>query len=88
MEESPDIEDLSEIGDNTAKKLHDCGYETIESLATAKSKDIQKAIEIGESKAKKIIDEAKSMSEGGPIRNGRRNSRKKKRCRMDLNGKR
>ncbi len=55
------IEDLSQIGDATAKRLQDSGFETVESIAAAKAEDLQNAAEIGESKARKIVEEAKSI---------------------------
>ncbi len=65
MGEKKRIKDLSELGESTARRLKDEGFETIESIATAKTKDLQKAAEIGDSKAKKIIEEAKTETGEG-----------------------
>lgn len=65
MTENQNVSDLSEIGETTAQRLKDEGFETIESIATAKTKKIQKAADIGDSKAKKIIEEAKSITGSG-----------------------
>ncbi len=62
MAESKKIESLTEIEEATGRRLRDDGFDTVESLATAKPKDIQEVAEIGDSKAKKIIEEAKSIS--------------------------
>lgn len=62
MTDSKQINSLSEVEDTTARKLREAGYNTVESLATAKIEELQKSAEIGESKAKNIIEEAKSVS--------------------------
>lgn len=62
MAESEKIESLTEIEEATGRRLRDAGFDTVESLATAKPKDIQEVAEIGDAKAKKIIEEAKSIS--------------------------
>lgn len=65
MSEDEDISSLSEVKEATAKRLKECGYNSIESLAAAKVEDLQEEVEIGESKANRIINEAKAVSEGG-----------------------
>ncbi len=59
------ISDLSEVGEATARRLRNEGFETIESIATAKIKDLQNAAEIGKSKAEKMIEEAKTATGSG-----------------------
>lgn len=63
MKDDIRIKDLSQVGDATARRLQDSGFDTIESLATAKAENLQNAAEIGESKAKEIVEEAKSVIE-------------------------
>ncbi len=64
-EDKEKISDLSEIGEATARRLRNEGFENVESIATAKAKDLQNAAEIGESKAKKMIEEAKTVTGSG-----------------------
>lgn len=64
-EDKEKISDLSEIGEATARRLRNEGFENVESIATAKAKDLQNAAEIGESKAKKMIEEAKTVTGAG-----------------------
>lgn len=59
------IKDLSKVGEATARRLKNEGFETVESIATAKAKDLQNAAEIGEPKAKDIIEEAKTVTGSG-----------------------
>ncbi len=59
------IKDLSKVGEATARRLKNEGFETVESIATAKAKDLQNAAEIGEPKAKEIIEEAKTATGSG-----------------------
>lgn len=63
MKEDIRVKDLGQVGEATAERLRDSGFDTVESLAKAKAKDLQEAAEIGESKAEKIVDEAKSVIE-------------------------
>lgn len=62
MEEGKNITALSEVKEATSRKLRDAGYDTIESIATAKIEELRKAAEIGKSKAEEIRKEAKSLS--------------------------
>jgi len=53
------IEDLPGIGPATAQKLHELGFHTIESLATATTKELE-SVGIGEKKALEVISTARS----------------------------
>ncbi|KXB09645.1 DNA repair and recombination protein RadA [candidate division MSBL1 archaeon SCGC-AAA833F18] len=64
-EEKKSIESLSSVGETIAQRLHDAGYSTLESLATAKPQDICEVTEIGESKAEQIVEEAQAVTEAG-----------------------
>jgi len=53
------IEDLPGIGPATAQKLHEMGFHTVESLATATAKELESA-GVGEKKALEVIRAARS----------------------------
>lgn len=57
------IQTLPGLGKATLKKLHEAGYETIESVAVATAGELCKAAEIGEAQAKRIIKAARKKVE-------------------------
>jgi len=56
------LEDLPGIGPATAQRLHELGFNTIESLATATIKELETA-GIGEKKAAEVVRAARSGTE-------------------------
>ncbi|MBS3815159.1 MAG: DNA repair and recombination protein RadA [Hadesarchaea archaeon] len=62
-ENEESIETLSNVGQAIAQRLKEAGYNTLDSLATAKTQEICDVTEIGESKAKQIVKEAKNLLE-------------------------
>jgi DNA repair protein RadA len=59
------LESLPGVGEATAQKLREAGYQTIESIAVATVAELREAAEIGEAQAKKIISAAKEATEIG-----------------------
>ncbi len=57
------IRTLPGLGKTTAKKLHEAGYETVESIAVTTADELCKAAEIGEAQAKRIIKAARRKVE-------------------------
>ena len=53
------LEDLPSVGPATAKKLHELGFNTVESLATATARELEPA-GIGEKRALEVIRKARS----------------------------
>jgi len=56
---------LPGVGEATAEKLREAGYNTVESLAVATVAELREAAEIGEVQAKKIIAAARKAAEIG-----------------------
>jgi DNA repair protein RadA len=59
------LESLPGVGEATAQKLREAGYNAIESLAVATVAELRDAAEIGEVQAKKIISAAREAAEIG-----------------------
>jgi len=59
------LESLPGVGEATAQKLREAGYNAIESLAVATVAELRDAAEIGEAQAKKIISAAREAAEIG-----------------------
>jgi len=59
------LESLPGVGEATAQKLRESGYQTIESIAVATVAELREAAEIGEAQAKKIISAAREATEIG-----------------------
>ncbi len=59
------LESLPGVGEATAQKLREAGYNAIESLAVATVAELREAAEIGEVQAKKIISAAREAAEIG-----------------------
>jgi len=59
------VESLPGVGEATAEKLREAGYNTVESLAVATVAELREAAEIGEAQAKKIIAAARKAAEIG-----------------------
>lgn len=57
------LESLPGVGEATAQKLREAGYQTIESIAVATVAELREAAEIGEAQAKKIISAAREATE-------------------------
>jgi DNA repair protein RadA len=65
-----DLEDLPGVGPETARKLRENGYPTIEAVAVASPAELSVAAEIGESTALKIIQAARRFSNIGGFESG------------------
>jgi DNA repair protein RadA len=59
------LESLPGVGEATAQKLREAGYNAVESLAVATVAELREAAEIGEAQAKKIISAAREAAEIG-----------------------
>ncbi|MFQ6072574.1 MAG: helix-hairpin-helix domain-containing protein, partial [Methanosarcinales archaeon] len=59
------IEDLPGVGNATADKLRDAGFESIESIAVLSPGELAAAVDIGESTASKIINAARKAADIG-----------------------
>ena len=59
------LESLPGVGEATAQKLREAGYNAIESLAVATVAELRDVAEIGEAQAKKIISAAREAAEIG-----------------------
>ena len=59
------LESLPGVGEATAEKLREAGYDTIESIAVASASELCEVAEISESQAKKIIAAARKAVEIG-----------------------
>jgi DNA repair protein RadA len=59
------LESLPGVGEATAQKLRESGYQTIESIAVATVAELREVAEIGEAQAKKIISAAREATEIG-----------------------
>jgi DNA repair protein RadA len=57
------LESLPGVGEATAQKLREAGYQTIESIAVATVAELREAAEIGEVQAKKMISAAREATE-------------------------
>jgi DNA repair protein RadA len=59
------LESLPGVGEATAQKLREAGYQTVESIAVATVAELCEAAEVGEASAKKMIAAAKEAAEIG-----------------------
>lgn len=59
------LESLPGVGEATAQKLREAGYNAVESIAVATVAELREAAEIGEVQAKKIISAAREAAEIG-----------------------
>jgi len=69
-EEVVDLEDIPGVGPETAKKLREAGFTTIEAIAIASPAEISSIAGIGESSALKIIQHARKMASIGGFESG------------------
>lgn len=69
-EEVVDLEDIPGVGPETARKLRDAGFTTIEAIAIASPAEISTIAGIGESSALKIIQHARKMASIGGFESG------------------
>lgn len=69
-EEVVDLEDIPGVGSETAKKLREAGFTTIEAIAIASPAEISSIAGIGESSAMKIIQHARKMASIGGFESG------------------
>ncbi len=69
-EEVVDLEDIPGVGPETAKKLREAGFTTIEAIAIASPAEISSIAGIGESSALKIIQNARKMASIGGFESG------------------
>ena len=65
-----DLEDLPGVGPETARRLREAGFSTIESVGVASPGELSAAAEIGESTAAKIIAAARKMADIGGFETG------------------
>ncbi len=65
-----DLEDLPGVGPETARKLREAGFSTIESIAVTAPAELAAAAEIGESTALKIIQAARKLANIGRFESG------------------
>lgn len=65
-----DLEDLPGVGPETARKLREAGFTTIEAVGVASPAELSAAAEIGESTAAKIIAAARKMADIGGFETG------------------
>lgn len=59
MSEELELEDLGGVGEKTAEKLREAGYDDIMSIATMSAGDLGEVADLGEKKAQKIITNAR-----------------------------
>ncbi|MEM4747650.1 MAG: helix-hairpin-helix domain-containing protein [Archaeoglobaceae archaeon] len=69
-EEVVDLEDIPGVGSETAKKLREAGFTTIEAIAIASPAEISSIAGIGKSSALKIIQHARKMASIGGFESG------------------
>ncbi|MCD6493836.1 MAG: DNA repair and recombination protein RadA [Archaeoglobaceae archaeon] len=65
-----DLEDLPGVGPETARKLREAGFTTIEAVGVASPAELSAAAEIGESTAAKIIAAARKFADIGGFETG------------------
>ncbi|RLI76776.1 DNA repair and recombination protein RadA [Archaeoglobales archaeon] len=65
-----DLEDLPGVGPETARKLREAGFTTIEAVGVASPAELSAATEISESTAAKIIAAARKMADIGGFETG------------------
>ncbi|MCX8172650.1 MAG: helix-hairpin-helix domain-containing protein [Archaeoglobaceae archaeon] len=81
-EELVDLEEIPGVGPETAKKLREAGFTSIEAIAIASPAELSAIGGISESNAQKIIQHARKMASIGGFESGdkvlekRRNVRK------------
>lgn len=59
MSDDIELEDLNGVGEKTAEKLKDAGYDDVMSIATMSAGDLAEVADLGESSAQKIITSAR-----------------------------
>ncbi|MCS7118664.1 MAG: DNA repair and recombination protein RadA [Archaeoglobaceae archaeon] len=69
-DEIVDLEEIPGVGPETARKLREAGFTTIEAIAIASPAEISSIAGIGESTALKIIQHARKMSSIGGFESG------------------
>uniref|UniRef100_A0A7J2THJ1 DNA repair and recombination protein RadA n=1 Tax=Archaeoglobus fulgidus TaxID=2234 RepID=A0A7J2THJ1_ARCFL len=69
-EEVYDLEDIPGVGPETARKLREAGFTTIEAIAIASPAEISSVAGIGESSAVKIVQHARKMASIGGFESG------------------
>lgn len=65
MSENIQLEDLNGVGEKTADKLKEAGYDDVMSIATMSAGDLAEVADLGESSAQKIITSARQQLEIG-----------------------
>jgi len=70
MAEEKKIEDLPGVGQTTAEKLRNAGFDTIMAIAVESPKTIAELAEIGENTAQKIVAAAKQLASIGGFETG------------------
>lgn len=65
MSEDIELEDLKGVGEKTAEKLKEAGYDDIMSIATMSAGDLGEVADLGENKAQKIITNARKKLDIG-----------------------
>ncbi len=62
-----EIEELKDVGEKTAEKLKEAGYDEISKIANADLEDLIQKTGLTESKAEKIIESAKNIENIKPF---------------------
>ncbi len=70
VEKKIEVEDLPGVGEATAEKLRENGYDDILALAVASPKDLSEVAGIGEGAAVKIINAARKLADVGNFESG------------------
>lgn len=65
MSDDIELEDLKGVGEKTAEKLKEAGYDDIMSIATMSAGDLGEVADLGENKAQKIITNARKKLDIG-----------------------
>ena len=67
----PKLEDLKGVGEKTAEKLKEAGYDDMMSIATMSAGELAQRVDIGESSAQKIITSARQTVDVGGFTTGK-----------------
>ncbi len=65
-----DLEDIAGVGQETARKLRDAGFSTIEAVAVASPSELASAAGISEGNAAKIVQAARKLADIGGFESG------------------